>query len=57
VSHYTLIQTLTHDPQSPDFASAEKPVTIGDHAWIGARALICPGVTIGEGAVVAAGGS
>jgi acetyltransferase-like isoleucine patch superfamily enzyme len=55
VSHYTLIQTLTHDAQSPDFVCLERPVTIGDHAWIGARALICPGVTIGEGAVVAAG--
>ncbi len=28
---------------------------IGDGAWIGMRAMIMPGVTIGEGAVVAAG--
>ena len=55
ISHYTLIQTLTHDPQSSDFVSLEKPVIIEDYVWIGARALICPGVTIGEGAVVAAG--
>jgi acetyltransferase-like isoleucine patch superfamily enzyme len=55
VSHYTLIQTLTHDPQSPDFICLEKPVAIHDHAWIGARAIIMPGVTIFEGAVVAAG--
>ncbi|WP_202397108.1 glycosyltransferase [Teichococcus coralli] len=55
VSHYTLIQTLTHDPQNPDFVCLEGPVEIGDHAWIGARALICPGVKIGEGAVVGAG--
>jgi acetyltransferase-like isoleucine patch superfamily enzyme len=55
ISHYTLIQTLTHDPQSVDFVCQEKPVEIKDHAWIGARALICPGVTIGEGAIVAAG--
>jgi maltose O-acetyltransferase len=31
------------------------PVVIGEGAWIGARALILPGVTIGHGAVVAAG--
>ena len=55
VSHYTLIQTLTHDPQNPDFVCIEGPVEIGDHAWIGARAIICPGVKIGEGAVVGAG--
>lgn len=32
-----------------------KPVTIGDHVWIGQRATILKGVTIGDGAVVAAG--
>ena len=31
------------------------PVRIGDRAWIGFNALILKGVTIGEGAVVAAG--
>ncbi len=55
ISHYTLIQTLTHDPQSLDFVCMEKPVEIKDYAWIGARAIICPGVTVGEGAVIAAG--
>ena len=30
-------------------------ITIGDGVWLGARAIILPGVTIGEGAVVAAG--
>jgi acetyltransferase-like isoleucine patch superfamily enzyme len=31
------------------------PVVIGDHVWIGCRSLVVRGVTIGEGAVVAAG--
>lgn len=31
------------------------PVTIGDKAWIGCRSIILKGVSIGEGAVVAAG--
>ena len=30
-------------------------VTIGDGCWLCARAIILPGVTVGEGAVVAAG--
>jgi len=55
VSHYSHIQTLTHDPRSPDFACLEGPVAIHDNAWIGARVIILPGVTIGEGAVVGAG--
>ena len=32
-----------------------KSVVIGDHVWIGAKAMIMKGVTIGEGAIVAAG--
>jgi acetyltransferase-like isoleucine patch superfamily enzyme len=32
-----------------------RPVRIGDHVWIGCRAIVLKGVTIGPGAVVAAG--
>jgi acetyltransferase-like isoleucine patch superfamily enzyme len=32
-----------------------RPIIIGDNVWIGSEAIIFPGVTIGEGAVVAAG--
>lgn len=32
-----------------------RPVTIGDDVWIGCRAIVLKGVTIGSGAVVAAG--
>ncbi|MCI6691142.1 MULTISPECIES: acyltransferase [unclassified Clostridium] len=32
-----------------------KPVTIGNDVWIGSRAIILPGVTIGDGAIIAAG--
>lgn len=49
------ILTLGHDPQSPDFADKGGDVVIGDRAWIAYRAIILPGVTIGEGAVVGAG--
>ncbi len=31
------------------------PVTIGDGAWIGARSVLLPGVTVGRGAIVSAG--
>jgi acetyltransferase-like isoleucine patch superfamily enzyme len=30
-------------------------VTIGDNVWIGRRAIIMPGVTIGEGSVISSG--
>lgn len=47
--------TLGHDPRSPDFADRGGDVVIGDRVWIGYRAIILPGITIGEGAVVGAG--
>jgi acetyltransferase-like isoleucine patch superfamily enzyme len=49
------ILTLGHDPQSADFEDKGGEVTIGDRVWIAYRAVILPGVTIGEGAVIAAG--
>ncbi len=30
-------------------------ICIGDHVWIGTRAIILKGVTVGEGAIIAAG--
>lgn len=33
----------------------ERDVRVGDDVWIGANAVILPGVTIGNGAVIAAG--
>lgn len=32
-----------------------RPITIGDDVWVGGGAIICPGVTIGDRSVVAAG--
>lgn len=49
--------SASHDPHSPSFGVSSKPsvVTIHDYAWLGVRALVLPGVTIGRGAVVGAG--
>ena len=52
------IYTATH-PLDPTERNSGyeygKPVNIGDNVWIGGRAVICPGVTIGNNVVVAAG--
>ncbi|WP_371832462.1 acyltransferase [Rhodococcoides fascians] len=55
LSSEVAIWTLQHDFDSPTFATKGGPVDIGDRAWISFRAIILPGVRIGEGAVVAAG--
>jgi acetyltransferase-like isoleucine patch superfamily enzyme len=49
------IYSLEHDPDDPAFATRGGVVTIEKNAWIGAHAMILPGVTIGEGAVIGAG--
>jgi acetyltransferase-like isoleucine patch superfamily enzyme len=43
-----------HTIERPGYTSAA-PIVIGDHVWIGMRAMILKGVTIGDDAVVAAG--
>jgi GT2 family glycosyltransferase/acetyltransferase-like isoleucine patch superfamily enzyme len=55
ISPEVYIVSMEHDPNSPVFATRGGRVIIDDHAWIGARAIILPGVHVGEGAVVAAG--
>lgn len=47
--------TSTHRANDPLFGVEDRPIMIEDYAWIGSRATILPGVTVGRGAVVAAG--
>jgi len=47
--------TSEHLVNDPDFGVRDRSIVIGDRAWVGTRATILPGVTLGEGAVVAAG--
>ena len=58
IGHEVLITVGSHEfgPSERRAGSdTYRPVVIGDGAWIGARAVILPGVTIGGGAVIAAG--
>ncbi len=58
VGHDVVIAT-GHHPIGPSMKRAgdlaPRPVTIEDGAWIGACAVILPGVTVGRGSIVAAG--
>lgn len=47
--------TDEHDLQDPACPERPGPVTVSDYAWIGSRAMVLPGVTIGRGAAVGAG--
>lgn len=50
------ITTRAHPVELPRWGvTTDAPIEIGDDVWIGAGAVILPGVTIGSGSVVAAG--
>jgi O-antigen/teichoic acid export membrane protein/acetyltransferase-like isoleucine patch superfamily enzyme len=55
ISAEVALITGTHDINDPNFPSYYRPIVIDDYVWIGTRAMILQGVTIGRGAVVMAG--
>jgi len=55
IGSYVLITDSDFHGISPSSRPRTQPITIGDHVWIGMRATILKGVTIGDGAIVAAG--
>ena len=57
IASHVAITALTHDPHAPLFSASHqvRPVVIGRNVWIGTHAVILPGVTIGDGAIIGAG--
>src|SRR3990167_4735659 len=55
IASQVLIYNSEHNINSEGFNPTEEPVDIGDYVFIGPRAIILPGVRIGEGAVIGAG--
>lgn len=49
------ISTINHDVNERHTTYTYGKVTLKKNAWIGMNATICPGVTVGKYAVVAAG--
>jgi maltose O-acetyltransferase len=50
--------TSTHEIGAPERRAGRSkalPISVGDGVWIGARAVVLPGVSIGDGAIIAAG--
>ncbi|WP_162903392.1 acyltransferase [Taibaiella koreensis] len=58
IASHVAITTLTHDYEDESMRFAppvDKGIEIGDDVWIGAHAIIMPGIHIGKGAVIGAG--
>lgn len=47
--------TGSHDIHSPTYEHLFAPIVVEDYAWVASDAMVLKGVTIGRGAVVAAG--
>lgn len=56
IGHQVVIATINHDflPENRGNMTLSS-VKIGKNVWIGAHATVLPGVTIGDGAIIAAG--
>jgi putative colanic acid biosynthesis acetyltransferase WcaF len=59
-SHATISQEAylcgaTHDYEDPAFPLVSAGISIGAYAWVCARATVQPGISVGEGAVLALG--
>lgn len=55
ISEEVIIRDSDNHSLLYDGYEMSKPIKIGNHVWIGFRAAILKGVTIGDGAVIAAG--
>jgi len=54
VAQEAYLCTGTHDFKDPSLQLITKPITIGKNSFIGARAMILPGISIGDQAIVGA---
>ena len=57
VSQRAHICASTHDTADPHFQLVLRPVHIANRCWVAAEAFVGPGVTMDEGAVLAARGA
>jgi maltose O-acetyltransferase len=55
LAHQVSLHTADHDVRDPSFAMRTAPIRVGDGAWLASHAIVLKGVTLGPGAVVAAG--
>ncbi len=55
ISQGVYLCTGNHDWKSPNMKLFRKPIWIEDGSWIGAKAVVCPGISVGREAIVTVG--
>lgn len=52
ISQGAMLLTGNHNYKKPEFDLMVGPITLKKSCWIGARSVVCPGITVGESAVL-----
>lgn len=52
ISQRAVLCTGSHDPSDPRFGLRVAPIRIEDGAWVALEAVVMPGLTVGEGAII-----
>lgn len=55
ISQGAYLCTGNHDWKSPNMKLFPRSIVLKDGSWVGARATLCPGTTLGVGAIVTVG--
>jgi putative colanic acid biosynthesis acetyltransferase WcaF len=55
ISQGAYLCTGNHDWSAPSMRLFRRPIRCERGSWVGARSVVCPGVTMGAGAIAAAG--
>lgn len=55
ISQGALLLTGNHDYTNSTMPYRNAPIVVEDGAWVGAKTVVCPGVIVGEGAILTVG--
>jgi putative colanic acid biosynthesis acetyltransferase WcaF len=55
VSQMAYLCTGNHDWKTTNMKLFRRPIVLKDGCWVGARATVCPGITIGTAAILTVG--
>ncbi len=55
ISQEAMLLTGNHNYKKPTFDLITRPIVLEDGSWIGAKAIVCPGVTVASHAILSVG--
>ena len=55
ISQGAYLLTGNHNYKKPTFDLITSPILLKEGSWVGAKSTVCPGVTVGKGAILTVG--